>query len=216
MAIPAHWIALRADGDPHGRQACVSGESHGGRRGTYRLCDGTRPDQSAADHRTACRDRRPDPDHVRDRFQLSSKCPGDETDRAIAVKRSAAVPGSAVRGRNAKLRRALSDQLSYAAATGWTSTLRRPGNRNPLRQRRSVEPDGECRFRIFVRRRRDLCAVGELTRNRPGRAAFPPADMRTNAILPSPLASFCRETGENVNRRPKYCIDRVSLFQLYR
>ena len=29
------------------------------------------------------------------------------------------------------------------------------------------------------------------------------------------LASFCRETGENVNRRPKYCIDRVSLFQLY-
>ena len=30
------------------------------------------------------------------------------------------------------------------------------------------------------------------------------------------LASFCRETGENVNRRPKYCIDRVSLFQLYR
>src|ERR1039458_2993455 len=205
MAIPAHWIALRADGDPHGRQACVSGESHGGRRGTYRLCDGTRPDQSAADHRTACRDRRPDPDHVRDRFQLSSKCPGDETDRAIAVRRSAAVPGpvaaraiavrrsaavpgSAVRGRNAKLRRALSDQLSYAAATGWTSTLRRPGNRNPLCQRRSVEPDGECRFRIFVRRRRDLCAVGELTRNRPGRAAFPPADMRTNAMRPSPLA----------------------------
>src|ERR1035438_7396720 len=61
--------------------------------------------------------------------------------------------------------------------------------RNPLRQRRSVEPDGECRFRIFVRRRRDLCAVGELTRNRPGRAAFPPADMRTNAMRPSPLAS---------------------------
>jgi hypothetical protein len=30
------------------------------------------------------------------------------------------------------------------------------------------------------------------------------------------LASFCREAGENVNRRPKYCIDRVSLFQLYR
>src|ERR1039458_7761825 len=30
------------------------------------------------------------------------------------------------------------------------------------------------------------------------------------------LASFCRETGENVNRRPKYCIDRVSLSQLYR
>ena len=30
------------------------------------------------------------------------------------------------------------------------------------------------------------------------------------------LVSFCRETGENVKRRPKYCIDWVSLFQLYR
>jgi hypothetical protein len=30
------------------------------------------------------------------------------------------------------------------------------------------------------------------------------------------LISFCRETGENVKCRPKCCISRVSLFQLYR
>jgi Carboxypeptidase regulatory-like domain len=41
-------------------------------------------------------------------------------------------------------------------------------------------------------------------------------EWRVRPNLTLNLASFCRETGENVNRRPKYCIDRVSLFQLYR
>ena len=41
-------------------------------------------------------------------------------------------------------------------------------------------------------------------------------DDSTGDAVEKVLASFCRETGENVNRRPKYCIDRVSLFQLYR
>src|ERR1022692_1991987 len=121
------------------------------------------PDRSAADNWTACGHRRRNPDHVRDRFQLSSKCPGDETGWAIAGGRPTAVCDTPVRGRNARLRRALSDQFSCGAVTGWTATLRSPGHRDPLRKRRSVQPDGECRFRVFVRWCRDLCAAGKLT-----------------------------------------------------
>jgi hypothetical protein len=102
------------------------------------------------------------------RFQLPLQCPGDETGWALAGRRLAAVRDTAVRRRNARLRRALSDQLSRAAVTGGTATLRRPGIRDPLLQRRSVQPDGECRFRIFIRWCRDLCAAGELIGNRHG------------------------------------------------
>ena len=48
------------------------------------------------------------------------------------------------------------------------------------------------------------------------------AQLQPDAFLPAlsgslhNLVSFCRETGKNVNCRPKCCISRVSLFQLYR
>lgn len=131
-------------------------------------CGETRMVKSAADYWTDCSHCHLDPDHVRDRFQLPFQCPGDETGWALAGRRLAAVRDTAVRRRNARLRRALSDQLSRAAVTGGTATLRRPGIRDPLLQRRSVQPDGECRFRIFIRWCRDLCAAGELIGNRHG------------------------------------------------
>ena len=52
--------------------------------------------------------------------------------------------------------------------------------------------------------------------DRPGRPSGRFSAKPLQGPLDCCLISFCRETGENVNRRPKCCIDRVSLFQLYR